>query len=233
MISHDLIINLLLILAVAWFLGYVFSRLGLPAMLGQLLAGVLLGPPVLGIIVSSPSIELLAELGIFFVMFHTGLELNPEELLDHIWPSMAVATGGFILPFASGYAVTKLFGGTIYQALFVGMGVSITAIAVQAVILHAMRINKSEIGHIIMGAAIADDIMALVVVASVVIQLSEKLLESGFINEPLLTEDQFSGLVLMAFATTVMAPISLKWAVGKSCGAKEAAIFCRLREENT
>ncbi len=130
--------------------------------LGEMLAGVILGPPLLGIVTPSPALEMLGELGIFFVMFHTGMELDPKELLEHKWPSIAVALGGFILPFVFGCVMTRVFGGTTYQCLFVGIGVSITAIAVQAVILHSMRINQSEIGHIIIGAAIVDDIIALV-----------------------------------------------------------------------
>jgi len=148
-----------------------------------MLAGVILGPPLLGIVTPSPGLEMLGELGIFFVMFHTGMELDPKELLEHKWPSFAVALGGFILPFALGYALARMFGGTLYQSLFVGIGVSITAIAVQAVILHSMRINRSEIGHIIIGAAIADDIFALIALSTLLglaktgsVQLAELLL---------------------------------------------------------
>jgi Kef-type K+ transport system membrane component KefB len=162
MITSQLILSLLLILTVAWGLGSFFSRFGLPVMLGELLAGVILGPPLLGVVTGSPSIELIAEFGIFFVMFHTGMELDPKELMEHIYPSLAVALGGFILPFSLGFLAAWGFGGTLYQALFVGMGVSITAIAVQAVILQSMRINRTELGHIIIGAAIADDILALI-----------------------------------------------------------------------
>ena len=110
MITTGLIVNLLLILCVAWFLGSLFTRFGLPAMLGELLAGVILGPPLLGIVLSSEPIELLADLGIFFVMFHTGMELDPRELLEHIWPSLGVALGGFVLPFVLGYLVAHFFG---------------------------------------------------------------------------------------------------------------------------
>ena len=166
MIRTGLIVNLLLILCVAWFLGSLFTRFGLPAMLGELLAGVILGPPLLGIVLSSEPIELLADLGIFFVMFHTGMELDPRELLEHIWPSLGVALGGFVLPFVLGYLVAHFFGGNLYQSLFTGLGVSITAIAVQAVILHSMRINRSAVGHIIIGAAIADDILALIALST-------------------------------------------------------------------
>jgi Kef-type K+ transport system membrane component KefB len=134
--------------------------------LGEMLAGVILGPPLLGIVSPSDALEMLGELGIFFVMFHTGVELDPKELLEHKWPSIAVALGGFILPFALGYALAQVCGGTLYQSLFVGLGVSITAIAKSAVILHSMRINRSEIGHIIIGAAIADDIFALVALST-------------------------------------------------------------------
>ncbi len=134
--------------------------------LGEMLAGVILGPSLLGIVTPSDALEMLGELGIFFVMFHTGVELDPKELLEHKWPSTAVALGGFVLPFALGYALARVFGGTLYQSLFIGLGVSITAIAKAAVILHSMRINRGEIGHIIIGAAIVDDILALVALST-------------------------------------------------------------------
>lgn len=162
MITTQLMISLLVVLVASWFIGYLFSRNGLPFVLGEMLAGIILGPPILGIVTPSPAIELLAELGIFFVMFHTGMEMDPKELLEHLWPSLSVAVGGFVLPFVLGYFTTQLFGGTVYQSLFVGMGISITAIAVQSVILHSLRISTTYIGHIIIGAAIADDILSLI-----------------------------------------------------------------------
>ncbi len=168
MITPDLIINLLLILAGAWICGSIAQRLGFPVMLGELVAGLILGPPLLGLVAPSPAIELLAELGIFFAMFYAGMEMDPKELLEHFWPSMGVALGGFVIPFVMGYAVTRLFGGTIYQSLFVGMGISVTAIAVQAVILQNMRINRTELGHIIIGAAIVDDILSLITLSVLV-----------------------------------------------------------------
>jgi Kef-type K+ transport system membrane component KefB len=167
MITPELIVSLLLIMCVAWILGTLFTRFGMPAMLGELLAGVILGPPILGLVSPSAPLELLAELGIFFVMFHTGMEMDPKERLEHIWPSLSVAVGGFVLPFVLGALTTYAFGGNLYQSLFVGMGVSITAIAVQAVILHSMKINQSFLGHIIIGAAIADDILALVALSTI------------------------------------------------------------------
>jgi Kef-type K+ transport system membrane component KefB len=162
MITSKLLINLLAILVAAWILGSLFARFGLPVMLGELLAGVVLGPPLLGIVTASPSIDLIAEFGIFFIMFYTGIEMDPKELLKHIWASTAVAVGGFVLPFILGYFTTRLFGGTVFQSLYTGICISVTAIAVQSVILHSMKINRTYIGHIIIGAAIVDDILSLI-----------------------------------------------------------------------
>lgn len=184
MITEHLIVNLILILTVAWFMGRVFARFGLPVVLGELLAGVILGPPLLGIISTSEPIELLAEFGIFFLMFYAGLEMDPKEAVEHIWPSTAVAIGGFVLPFAFGYFTCNLFGGTVFQSLFVGMGISITAIAVQARILRDMHIHNTSIGHIIIGAAIVNDILALISL-SILLELAEsgtiQALQVGFI----------------------------------------------------
>ena len=162
MLTDHLIINLLIILAVAWPMGALFVRLGLPVMLGQLITGLLLGPAVFNIVNPSEAITFLADLGIFFAMFYAGMEMDPKEILEHIWPSLAVAVGGFVLPFAMGFFVARYFGGTVFQSLFIGIGLSITAIAVQAVILQEMQIHKTRIGHIIMGAAIVDDILSLI-----------------------------------------------------------------------
>jgi Kef-type K+ transport system membrane component KefB len=68
------------------------------------------------------------------------------------------------------------------------------------------------------------------VVAAVVIKLSAQLIEAQNITEPLLTQDQFSALVIMAFITTMIAPISMKWAVRKACSVDEDAEFCQLWE---
>ena len=69
------------------------------------------------------------------------------------------------------------------------------------------------------------------VIASVVIKLSNELMAAGTISEPLLTESQFSALIVMAFVTTLMAPVTLKWSVMKACGSDEKASFCMLWDE--
>ncbi len=157
-----IIINIILILLVAWLLGDLFQRLRLPRLLGELVAGLILGPPLLGWVQPREALTVLADLGIFFLMFYSGMEMDPRELLEHFWVCLAVAVGGFVLPFAAGYGVAVLFGATTFQALFMAMGLSVTALAVQARVLQDMEIQHSKVGHIIIGAAIVDDILALV-----------------------------------------------------------------------
>ena len=159
---NHLLVSMLLILTAAWGLGYIFSRLGLPLMLGELVAGLILGPPLLGWVTASPSLTLLADFGIFFAMFYAGIEMDPRETLEHFWPSLATAAGGAVLPFILGYFTALWFGGTTFQSLFMGLGISVTAVAVQSVILKSMRINRTPLGHIIIGAAIVNDILALI-----------------------------------------------------------------------
>ncbi len=162
MLTESLILNLLTILTAAWILGYLFSRLGMPLMMGQLVAGVILGPSLLGWVTATPSLELMADMGIFFVMFSSGMEMNPKEVIEHLKPAAATSLGGFVLPFILGFIVTRLFGGTTFQSLFVGLGISITAVAVQSVVLRSMRINQTEVGHVIIGAAIINDVLAFI-----------------------------------------------------------------------
>jgi Kef-type K+ transport system membrane component KefB len=156
------IINIVLILLVAWVLGDVFRRIRMPPLLGELMAGLLLGPPLLGWVQPREAMTVLADLGIFFLMFYAGMEMDPHELLEHFWICLAVAVGGFVFPFALGYAVAQLFGATVLQSLFMAMGLSVTALAVGARVLQDMEIHHSKVGHIIIGAAIVDDILALV-----------------------------------------------------------------------
>ncbi len=411
--NEGLIVSLLLILTAAWGLGYLFSRVGLPLMLGELLAGLILGPPLLGWVALSPPLELMAEFGIFFAMFYAGMEMDPREVLEHLWPSVVTAIGGFVLPFILGLLTALAFGSTFFQALVLALGISITAMAVQSVILQSMSINRSKVGHVMIGAAILQDIAALIglsvllgaarsgtvefmnifilllkvtaffgatvvvgefvmprltrrltdqaakgftfammvalamaylaelaglhliigaflagqfvrreimndkvyeaiadrfygisygflvpiffaslafhlhfewtwsfaaftgvltlaavvgkvvggglavrlfgyttreaavvglgmngrgavelVVATVVMEVSRELSAAGVITDPLLTQEQFSALVLMAFITTLMAPVTLKWAVRRSCLPGEGEEFCRLLEES-
>ena len=158
-----IVIDIVLILFAAWLLGDIFRRLSLPRLLGELLAGLILGPSLLGWVQPQQGFDVLSDLGIFFLMFYSGLELDPKKLLEQFGLAFFISLGGFILPLSAGFGVALLFGATMLQAVFIGLGLSVTSLAVGARILRDMEIHKSKVGHLIIGASIPDDIFALVV----------------------------------------------------------------------
>ncbi len=91
-------------------LGELAERLGQPAVLGELLAGVVLGPSVLGLVPLSEAVLVLSEIGVMLLLFEVGLETDLEELLRVGAPALAVALAGMVLPFAGGYALTRALG---------------------------------------------------------------------------------------------------------------------------
>lgn len=157
--------SLLLIMTVVWGTGMVFRRLKLPILLGELLAGLVFGPALFGVFHDNETIHVLAELGIFFLMLHAGLETSPKDLIHSSKKSLGIATGGVLLPLLLGYGVGIYFGYTSIQSFFIGMSLSITAISVTTKIFKDFKYNKSKVAHLVMGAAIVDDIAAFLLLS--------------------------------------------------------------------
>jgi Kef-type K+ transport system membrane component KefB len=148
-------------------LGELCERLGQPAVLGELLAGVLLGPSILGLVPLSFGILLVAEIGVLLLLFEVGLETDLGELLRVGGPAMAVAVVGMVLPFLGGYVLTRMAGFTTLTAMFVGAALTATSIGITSRVLSEIKMLASREGQIILGAAVADDILGLVVLAVV------------------------------------------------------------------
>ncbi len=164
--------QILLLLACVWTIGRVFRKFNWPPIFGELLAGIILGPVVLGVVEENEAIKVLAELGIFFLMLHAGLETCPRELFKASKRSIIVAIGGVTIPFLTGLITSHLFGYSLQESLFIAMGLSITAIAVSAKLFKDYSIMGSRVAHITMGAAIIDDILGLLLF-SIVINIAE------------------------------------------------------------
>ena len=165
------IINLLMVMVIIWTTGVLFRIIKQPPVIGELLAGFIFGPPVLGIIQPDETLHVLSELGIFFLMFYAGLETDPFELKRLTKTSLIVAAGGFILPFFLGFGVCLLLNLSYIQAMFIGMALSITAIAVNARILTDMHLTRFRVTPVIMGASIIDDVLSLALF-TIVIELA-------------------------------------------------------------
>ena len=147
--------------------GEIAERYGQPAVLGELLVGILLGPSLLGLVPLTDGILLVAEIGVLLLLFEVGLETDLGELARVGGPALAVAVLGMVLPFAGGYLVTKAAGYETLTAIFVGAALTATSIGITSRVLSELKVLASREGQIILGAAVADDILGLVVLAVV------------------------------------------------------------------
>ncbi len=147
--------------------GELAERVGQPAVLGELVAGILLGPSVLGLVPLSDAIFVLAEIGVVLLLFEVGLETNLEDLVRVGAPALTVALAGMLLPFAGGYLVTRALGYETLTATFVGAALTATSIGITARVLSELKVLATREGQIILGAAVADDVLGLVILAVV------------------------------------------------------------------
>lgn len=163
------ILNLLLVLASAWIAGALVARIGYPAIFGELLVGILLGPPLLGILHSSEALEVLAEVGVLLMMLYIGMEVDPKELFKASWGGFLAAIGGFITPFVLTFlAVTVIFEGTVLAGLFVGIAAGVTSLATKSRILADLDLLDTRIAHVMMAGALVADSLSLIMFAGII-----------------------------------------------------------------
>lgn len=154
---------MLILMVVVWLGGKFFRKFGLPVIFGELLAGIIVGPTLLGVVQDSETIEILAELGVFFLMLHAGLESDPKKIFSSSKQAFVIALLGTIFPFVGGYFASIAFGLDTGAALFIGMALSVTAIAVTARLLQDYKLTGTPIANLAIGAALVDDILSLVI----------------------------------------------------------------------
>jgi len=162
-----LLLNLVVIQMSARLFGEAAVRLGQSAVLGELLAGVLVGGSVLGWVDASPMLTLVGDLGVLLLLFKIGLESDAPALLEAGREAAAVAVIGVVVPFALGAGASLALGLTALQAVFVGATLTATSVAVSARVLDDLGRLQSRAGHIILGAAVLDDLFGLVILAVV------------------------------------------------------------------
>ncbi len=159
---------LVAILVTAKVLGELAERIGQPAVLGELLAGVLLGASVLGIVdPGTEMVHLLAEVGVILLLFQIGLETDLKRLLSVGTASAAVAITGVVLPFLLGYFVAAWLGMPTMPAVVAGAALTATSVGITARVLSDLgRLQDSE-SQIVLGAAVIDDVVGLIILAVV------------------------------------------------------------------
>lgn len=155
--------NLALILVTTLVLAHVSRLLKMPAVIGELLAGILIGPALLGWISSTHTISLFAEIGVIILMFIAGLEGDLKQLFHYWKPALTVATLGVIFPTAAAVLLcVGMFDFSLKTALFLGLILSATSVSITVQVLKEMSYLNTREGAIILGAAVADDIICVV-----------------------------------------------------------------------
>lgn len=156
--------NLLILLVSARIFGELFERMKQPAMIGEIIAGIILGPSLLNLIHRSEDIKVISELGIFLLVIIAGLEINIEDILKSMrGRSIIISILAFFLPMFSGMVVGWAFKLPIMTTVFVGLCVAITALPVSIRILMDLGKINSEVGQKIISVAILDDVIALTI----------------------------------------------------------------------
>ncbi|HEU4974178.1 MAG TPA: cation:proton antiporter [Baekduia sp.] len=150
-----------------------FKRLGQPTIVGEILAGVLVGPAVLGLVAPTDVLEVFAELGVVFLLFWVGLETRLSDLRA-VGPT-AAATGvlGLILPLTGGVALGLALGEHAATTVFLGAALVATSVGITSAVLQQLGVLAQPASRTILGAAIVDDVLAMIVLAVAVGLASE------------------------------------------------------------
>lgn len=160
-------LTLLLVFASAKLLAELFERLGQPGILGEILAGVLIGPYVLGWMHPSDLLQMLSDMGVMFLLFRVGLEVKASDLLRVGGTAFAVAVAGVVLPFVLGWGIADLWGAPRIESIFTGAAMVATSVGITAQVLSARGLLDTRAARIILAAAVVDDVLGLIVLALV------------------------------------------------------------------
>jgi len=162
--AHNFFLILFLILISARILGELFARIGIPSVLGELSAGILLGVSGLGIIEVNDVIKVLAEIGILLLLFEIGLDTDIQRLKNAGSKSIVVALFGAIVPFSLSWLVAYyVFDLSMVVSLFIGGTLTATSIGITMRVLKDLQKEHSSVAQIVIGAAVIDDILGVIV----------------------------------------------------------------------
>jgi Kef-type K+ transport system membrane component KefB len=176
--SHfiQVVISVCILLFAAKLFAEIFVRLKLPIVLGELLAGMAVGPFAIGSLLTvegdslvslSQEVKILGEIGAIVILFMAGLEMTPREFIKGGKASFTVGTLGVVVPFFVGFIVFQFFGFDAFQAMLVATALTATSIAISVQVLSEFGKLKTTEARLIIGAAVVDDILAIAVLSIV------------------------------------------------------------------
>ena len=166
--------TLCLILVLTTLAGNFANRLGVPAVIGELVIGILIGPAILDWVQLNSLVNLFADIGVVILMFLGGLESNLELLMKYLRPAIVVATLGVIFPIALMGLASWWWGFSALEALFIGVIFSATSVSISVAVLKEFHALSTREGATILGAAVADDIMGVVLLSLMISLLASQ-----------------------------------------------------------
>ncbi|MFI5324689.1 MAG: cation:proton antiporter [Candidatus Rokuibacteriota bacterium] len=206
---RDLLLGLVLVWLAAKVAGEAMERIGQTAVLGELLAGVLIGPGVLGLVHESDVLHALAELGVLILLFEVGLESDLGGLLRAGLQATLVALIGVVAPFVVGYGVMSWVGHPTLLAVFVGATLTATSVGITARVLRDLGRLQDAAAKVVLGAAVVDDILGLIILAVVTGVAQTGGVSVGTVG--LLTGKAVVFLVVAIVVGIRLAPTLIRW----------------------
>ncbi|MDY3917526.1 MAG: cation:proton antiporter [Candidatus Limivivens sp.] len=173
--TYEIFKSLAIILVAAKLCGLIASRLKAPQVVGEIIAGLLIGPCCLNLVQQSDFITYMAEIGVVMLMFFAGLGTNLKSLLKTGPKALLIACAGVFVPLLGGYLLYSFYYGfaptgtdEFYSAIFIGTIMTATSVSITIAALQEMGYLKSEIGTTILSAAIIDDVIGIIVLTFVI-----------------------------------------------------------------
>lgn len=163
----DALLPIAAMLLAAKIAGALSQRVGLPSVFGELLVGLLIGPAWLGWVTPTETTSILAEIGVVLLMFMAGMETDTVAMRNVGRPALLAAIGGIVLPLAGGTATMILFGFSWQTGVLVGAVLMATSVSISAQTLRELGQLRSAQGNVILGAAIIDDVLGVLIFAVV------------------------------------------------------------------
>ncbi len=173
--AYEIFKDLALIIVFAELFALIAKKLKMPQVVGQIIAGLLIGPSILGLVNQTEFIAMMAEIGVVLIMFSAGLETNLSDLIKTGPKAILVACVGVAVPLGGGYLLSSCFNGFAEPGttefignLFIGVILTATSVGITVQTLKEMGRLKGEIGTLILSAAIIDDIIGIIVLTFVI-----------------------------------------------------------------
>ena len=161
----DALVALFVVLLAAKLGDELFKRIHQPALVGEILAGVIVGPSVLHLVEPNETLEVFAELGVVFLLFWVGLETRLSDMREVGGTAVRVGALGVIVPFAAGYGAGHVLGESAETSVFIGAALVATSVGITSAVLIELKALTTRAARIILGAAVVDDILAMVLLA--------------------------------------------------------------------